>query len=646
MNTERPDHDDAARETDGAAEPVTKGSPGQGSAGEEQAAPVERETSAGEAGPPEGEADAVPGEPEDGTPPAAERDDAGAPPAAERDDAGAPPAPEPDEAAPPVAAEPGRDSDAPAEPDGDTTSGSASAAGRPGETSPAAARPADPADAPAGRHRSRLMVGMVAVAVMVVGGGGAYLAAGAGGGGGHGGVGAPSAQGTPPVLALDGYAAGAGESGNGIAPGEPNPYGVVYEADGTLPEGPESAVVRWARGEVGKDAVARLAKALGVTGTPVAAGDVWRVGGDGGDRDGSGPVLRVNRQAPGMWTFSRYAPGSDNCSRKATACPAEPSLAQGGDPIGESAAIAAAAPVLKAVGQDDAKVDASQVMGAERVVNADPVFGGLPTYGWTTGVIVDARGEVVGGNGRLTEPVAGAAYPVLSARETLDLMNSAPGTEHRMGIGGCASAVPQEDRLESPCGRSGGGPHRETVTVEGAVLGLAPRSSGGRPVLVPSWLFTARTQGAAETYTVTHPAVDPAYLAPATASATPPPGVPTAPPSPRPTGPGAGSTAPDGTRTVDVEAYTADGSELTVRFTAGVCADYTVSAAESADRVAVTVTAKPWPDKVCIMIAKTYHRTVRLDRPLGDRTVVGADGQEVPLEKPGARLPETADPPR
>ena len=58
--------------------------------------------------------------------------------------------------------------------------------------------------------------------------------------------------------------------------------------------------------------------------------------------------------------------------------------------------------------------------------------------------------------------------------------------------------------------------------------------------------------------------------------------------------------------------------------------------------VTVTVTETPWPDKVCILIAKVYDRTVRLDKPLGDREVVDADGAKVPQEKPGARLPETS----
>jgi hypothetical protein len=58
--------------------------------------------------------------------------------------------------------------------------------------------------------------------------------------------------------------------------------------------------------------------------------------------------------------------------------------------------------------------------------------------------------------------------------------------------------------------------------------------------------------------------------------------------------------------------------------------------------VKVTVTYTPWPDKVCIMIAKEIQKTVPLDEPLGGRKVVGSDGKQIPLKKAGARLPETS----
>ncbi|MFF5156929.1 hypothetical protein ACFY3N_11855 [Streptomyces sp. NPDC000348] len=474
-------------------------------------------------------------------------------------------------------------------------------------------------DGPAGRRRSPVLIASVAAAVLLVGGGGAYLAASASGGsGGSAGGTTPGANGdtSPPPLALDGPLGDA----HGIAPGEPDPYGAVYRADGPLPEGPGSAPVYRVRGQVAEDRVVTLARALGLEGEPVAEGGSWRIGG----KDGSGPTLRVHREAPGAWTFSRNTPGTDNC--KGATCSAPPT---GGPVVSESVAKKAAAPVLKAVGQDDAKLDAGQVMGGGRVVNADPEVGGLPTHGWTTGVVVGAAGEVVGGSGRLAEPVKGDTYPVVGAGDALELMNAAPGSGHRAGTGGCAGSVPLEDGRPEPCAPATE-PKGGTVTVGGAVFGLAPHSVDGRPALVPSWLFEVRPRGTKDVFTVTYPAVDPEFLAARTGAGEA---------SPEPTEPGDEPTAAPSTRDVDVQGYTAEGDELTVTFTGGVCADYETTASEKDGEVTVRVTETPWPDKVCILIAKEYQQTVRLDAPLGDREVVGTDGKPVPLWKDGARLP-------
>ncbi|MFF8396075.1 hypothetical protein [Streptomyces sp. NPDC016172] len=467
-----------------------------------------------------------------------------------------------------------------------------------------------------GRPRTPAIIASVAAAVLLIGGGGAWLASNASHGPGGGQTsGAPGGDDTPPPLALDGYSESTAGGGNGIAPGEPNPYGATYRVDGTLPDGPGKAPVYRARGEVTKADVARLAKALGIEGAPVAQGEDWKIGG----QDGSGPNLQVNRQAPGSWTFSRYAPGTDNCKGTDT-CTAPQS---GGTPVSEDVAEKAAAPVLKAVGQDDAKRDASQVMGAQRVVNAAPEVGGLPTHGWTTGITVGADGEVVGGSGQLKTPVKGDTYPVVSAGKALELMNGQPKSDHRMGIGGCASPVPLKDKLEQPCEQpASGAPEQDTVTVENAVFGLAAHVVDGRQALVPSWLFAVTAPGAKDPFTVTYPAVEPKYLA-----------------SPEPSEPGDQPTSAPGPREVKVDGYRAEGSELTVTFTGGVCADYDVKASEKGDEVTVTVTSTPWPDKVCIMIAKQFQETVQLDEPLGDRAVVNADGKAVPLAKEGARLP-------
>lgn len=624
MNTERPDNDDEAR-------PPTGGAPGSGGASEEPTAtgpepgphrPDASEPGAGGAGVERKEhRDPVASGPGPDAAPASDRPHDATPDAAA------------DRPAEPVArgsravdGRPGdsRDDAEPSSPDG--PEGATPGPGAAPEPDPAPDEPvvgASPAPRPDGpepspRRRSPVLIASVAAAVLLVGGGGAYLAAGASGGSdGSGGGTTPGANGdtSPPPLALDGYSE---DAPNGIAPGEPNPYGAVYRADGTLPDGPGAAPVYRIRGEVSQEQVVTLAEALGLEGEPVAEGGSWRIGG----KDGSGPTLRVDQDAPGAWTFSRNTPGTDNC--KGATCKA-PS-GGGGPVVSEDAAKKAAAPVLKAAGQDEAKLDADQVMGGTRVVNADPQVGGLPTYGWTTGVVVGAKGEVVGGNGRLGEPVKGDSYPVVSAADALKRMNEAPGAGDRAEIGGCASPVP----LGGESCATPEPPKGDTVTVGDAVFGLASHSVDGRPALVPSWLFEVRPEGTESTFTVTYPAVDPEFLAPRAGSGEA---------SPAPTKPGDEPTAAPSARDVDVEGYTAEGDELTVTFTGGVCADYKVTASEDGGRVTVRVTETPWPDKVCIMIAKGYQQTVRLDTPLGGREVVGTDGDPVPLHKDGARLP-------
>ncbi|MEW2314669.1 hypothetical protein [Streptomyces bauhiniae] len=470
--------------------------------------------------------------------------------------------------------------------------GAVPAVDQPGQDGPAS---------PARRPRTAAIVASVAAAVLLVGGGGAWLASGVGSGSDEKPAGSNDA---PPPLALDSApGTGSGAGSPGIAVGEPDPDGAVhYVVKGDLPDGPDSAPVHLADDKAGKAEVARLAKALGIDGAPVADGNGWRAG----EREG-GPVLRVTGAD---WSYTRYAPGTDNC-RKITVCSQDPA-APADEPVGPAEAERMARPVLKALGQDDAKIDASQVMGGRRVVNADPVVDGLPTYGWTTGLTVDEKGDLVGGHGMLAQLTKGDTYPVLGAADTVKLMNKQPAEGHRMGIGGCASPVPLKDRLEQPCGADTGSPaapKAASVTVEKAVFGLATQSVDGRQALVPSWLFEVRGSAARGGFTVAHPAVDPTYL----------------------TSPSASSPSAEAPkeRGVTVEGYRAEGRKLTVRFMGGVCAEYRASARESAGRVTVTVTEKRRPGN-CIALGKEYARTVSLDAPLADRAVVGTGGDRVP----------------
>lgn len=279
--------------------------------------------------------------------------------------------------------------------------------------------------------------------------------------------------------------------------------------------------------------------------------------------------------------------------------------------MSEKAAKAAAAPVLKAAGQDGAALDAGQLMGSARVVNADPVVDGLPTYGWATGIQVGADGEVVGGGGQLKGLEKGDDYPVIGAAEALKQLNAAQPSDGRKNIGGCATVAPLSDDTKPSgpaCGaRTGAEPATTTVTVDKAVFGLAARYVDGRQLLVPSWIFTVRPAAGGTGNTVTQVAVDPAYL---TKDA------------PSEKTPDAGGTTRAGGA---IQSYSADGRTLSVTFWGGACSTYGVSASEDGTAVRVTVTeSTPDPKKVCVTIAKELTRTVTLDQPLGDRKVIDA----------------------
>ncbi|QIQ05150.1 hypothetical protein [Streptomyces liangshanensis] len=497
-------------------------------------------------------------------------------------------------------------------------------------TSTEPGRSTDP-DSPR-RRRSPLALATV-VAVLIAGGGGLYLAGATPGSGGGDGA---RTVGDPPPLVLDSAARAADPSAPppGIAPGEPDPNGVTYRAGGELPEGPDSAPVYRTSGTVSAAEVARLAAALGVPGAPRADGTAWEVG---TDQDGSGPLLRVEKQAPGTWTFARFgpSPGGDNCL-KGKSCPSGDIASGEGPAVSEAAARKAAAPVIEALGQDDAKLDARQVMGAVRVVNADPVVGGLPTYGWSTGIQVGADGTVTGGSGQLKAPERARDYPVVGADEALAELNRAAAGTPSSGIGGCATAEPLkgggEAKPAAPCEPGTAPTAPEPLVVDRAVFGLALEAEGGKPALVPAWLFRVAPGGGAEPYTVTRTAVAPKFV-----EAPPAPSLP-----PHREAPGGGGTGAVGPGAVEgdggggtirpVISYTSDGTTLTMRFWAGVCGSYAARAEEGGRDVKVTVyQADPDPDRVCVSMAKEQTASVTLKAPLRERGVVNATtGASVP----------------
>ncbi|MEW2549152.1 hypothetical protein AB0910_25860 [Streptomyces sp. NPDC047002] len=477
-------------------------------------------------------------------------------------------------------------------------------------------------------RRSPLVLAAVAAGALAVAGGGAYLAAGAGGA--TDGAGPPPRIG-PAMTPMDDGGPGSvsaapggpgSPSAPGIAPGEPDPRGAGYRVTVPLPEGPDTATVYTVRDDITAGRAATLAKALGVPGTPHTSGLFWQVG---SAADGTGPVLRVQKKAPGTWTFSRYAmaQGGDGCA-KGRPCPGGAPSSPGGvvgpavGAVSEAAAKKAAAPVLAAAGLRGAHLEAGRLLGAVRVVEADPVVDGLPTYGWTTGLQVGADGRITGGGGQLGVPEAGTAYPVAGAAEALKALGAGAS-----GGTGCATRTPLTGPVTgaepAPTGSCAPSGRARPLPVDAVVFGLAARPVGGVPGLVPSWLFTVDPGGGAPAYRVAQPALH------SGASRAPLPSLP-----PHGMKPGGGSGAD--TAADQPLSYSTHGRTLTVRFWGGVCGTYGVRADESDAAVAVRV-EKPAakPGGTCVASAKRLSRSLTLDRPLGTRTVLSAaTGAEVP----------------
>lgn len=515
--------------------------------------------------------------------------------------------------------------------------------------------------APSRRRFPPLAAASLAAALLLVGGGGAWWASAAGDGSDSA---KKTSSRTPEPLALDGYGDAGQPEREGIAVGEPNPYGTRYVFRGKVPEGPASAPAHLATGKVGKDEVARLAKALDVSGTPRADHGVWTVG---GTRDGMSPALRVSQEAPGNWSYSAHgSPGGHKGSPSAS----EPgSAAEPGSPgesgagsgresgtgsatgpgsdkaVSEQRAKRAAEPVLDLLGLGDAELDARRLNGAVRVVTASPVVDELPTYGWQTNLEVGSDGRLVGGNGMLSKLTRTADYPLIGADAALKRLNDTVRAGRVPGeIGDCATPVPHHDGdtaqspdavdSSAPCepgadaGAGSAKPAPEVI--RSATFGLAATYVDGRQSLVPSWIFSARSADAADPAgaTVVHPAIDPEFIT--TASGDDPvreePGQAPSEDSGTPVEPGERNV------TENAIGYSADGRTLTLHFTGGVCSAYTGTAKESADQVEVRITGR-WdrPGRACIALAKDLETKVTLDRPLGDRDVVdAATGKRVP----------------
>jgi hypothetical protein len=347
---------------------------------------------------------------------------------------------------------------------------------------------------------------------------------------GAGGAGnAPMAAAAPAAGAADGAALAPAPNGRFA------PFG-GYVLAGTLPDQPTHApVMVWPDGKTAENAVAHLATALGLTGTPQRHRFGWELTTTTGD-------LRVRDGAGAEWSYERadaracpdYQVDVDNppdvsvgvgCAMggavgpvasatagsapDAVAAPPGPPPAPPAGPD-ENATRAAAAPLLSAL----------KVSGHEQVdvgaptstVSVSPLVDGMPTEGIETRVEVDGQG-VRAASGRLELPQRGADYPLQTATAAFAALGSGP---RPMIAQYCESSPMPAPPVGSASDDTVGAPVQACATpqpqqVTGAVLGLQleyDATGAGSQVLVPAWFFTI----AGSDYPQIVIAVDPAFI--------------------------------------------------------------------------------------------------------------------------------------
>jgi hypothetical protein len=337
-----------------------------------------------------------------------------------------------------------------------------------------------------------------------------------------------SSAGRPVVLHLSSSGSGAdvamaSEVGDGAGGGG---GGAAYRLVGDLPsDRPDDQAVYRLRTATADDA-AQVADALELSGTATRVDGGWVlrdgdnrlvVRDDGGWSYGldcapdtpvssedisvgcavasSGGVAVAESSDPGA------AGGPDPCNPDSDDCVVDPPLTKP-SPLpqptfapgpSESEARAAAATILDRLGLGDAT---TTVWAGDPVatVQAQPRLAGLQTFGWTTSLQIDGSGQLVSGDGWVTDPEIGADYPVVSAQRAFELLQDQPRMMMELcaqrpdGKPGCADIPPAE--------------------VTGATLGLQLDYDGRRAVLVPAWLFDVRDQPEPAVQI----AVDPSFL--------------------------------------------------------------------------------------------------------------------------------------
>jgi hypothetical protein len=273
-------------------------------------------------------------------------------------------------------------------------------------------------------------------------------------------------------------------------------------------------VWHWPADQIANSAdVAKLAAALGVTGTPQRHAHGWVATSQAGE-------LRVRDGGGAQWSFAR----SDLLS-----CPPMTvDVDHGPDAVSAGCAVALSggtspikpgatppAPPTPSPGPDNAATRAAAqtllwalgIAGPPRIepggsgvsiLSVAPTLDALRTQGLDITIGVDSRG-VRSATGYLQMPAAGADYPLRSARSAFDALAQMPRPEIAM----YCEPMP-------PTGSAGpvGCPTPKPIRITGATLGLQLHWDGTGSLLVPAWFFT--TEGSPRPIAVV--AVDPAFI--------------------------------------------------------------------------------------------------------------------------------------
>ncbi len=491
------------------------------------------------------------------------------------------------------------------------------------------------------RHSAALVAVGGLVAALALAGCGTQVAGGAGAGGTD--------------LPLLHIGAGSARAADAAAPGaSTDPYPLT----GTLPSSPGSAAVyRFLDTAVSESDVRTLAADLGVDGTPKRHAHGWEVTSSLGtvrvhDGGTAWSFARGTSDCPSYWVDldnagsattsvgcaiapvpagTASAPAAGSASSPVVLCPKVSGTTTSTCPsatgtITDQEAMAAARPVLVAVGLPETRAAVLGAYGDTRTVSVDPLVDGRTTVGATTTIEVGTVG-VLGATGVLATPVTGPSYPIITAAQALDRLRSMPRPEIAMA---CAEGA--------VCPGIGPQP------ITGASLGLQLSYDGGTPILVPAWLFILSTPNPP----IAVIAVQDAYLADPTPSggdnpASAAPGGPGAAPTPAPGTGGGGSSGEPGTpvpppdpaiQRVTSVALGKDGSTLLLTFWGGICDVYAGHAEETSTTITVSVSTLPQsgPPKGCAAIAKEVTVAVALAAPWDKRTILdAASGLKIPM---------------